>query len=130
MIVDSSAIVAILGGEPEATRFATAIHSDPSPKISAVNWLEVAMVADSRTRPELQGTFDALMEGLPIEIVPFDATQARMARQANLDFGRNRHKAALNYGDCMAYALAKVAGEPLLFKGNDFIHTDITPALA
>ena len=88
------------------------------------------MVADGRAKPEIMLAFEAVMAEFDIEIVPFDAEQAKLARTANLRFGRGRHQARLNYGDCMAYALAKQTDEPLLFIGNDFTHTDITPALA
>lgn len=124
MIADSSAIVAILNGEPEEDQFKAAIAREDT-RISAATALEIAIVIKARRHQLL----DELLEDTEITVVPFDAAQARVAREAYARFGKHSDsKAQLNFGDCMAYALAKVSGEPLLFKGDDFIHTDITPA--
>jgi ribonuclease VapC len=124
LIVDSSALVAILNGEPEEEQFKAVIARHPT-KISAATALEIAIVIRARRHQLL----DALLQDTEISVVPFDAAQARAAREAYARFGKKSGSPArLNFGDCMAYALAKVSGEPLLFKGDDFTHTDITPA--
>ncbi len=124
MIADSSALVAILNGEPEEDEFKAAIATHPT-RISATTVLEIAIVI---REPRYQ-LLDVLLEDTEIAVVPFDGAQARVAREAYARFGKKSGSPArLNLGDCMAYALAKVSGEPLLFKGDDFTHTDITPA--
>jgi ribonuclease VapC len=124
VIADSSAIVAILNGEPEEDQFKAAIAREDT-RISAATALEIAIVIKARRHQLL----DELLDDTEITVVPFDAAQARVAREAYARFGKHSDsKAQLDFGDCMAYALAKVSGEPLLFKGDDFIHTDITPA--
>ena len=124
MIVDSSALVAILRSEPEAARLADALRG-AAIRASAATLLETAMVMG----PEMAPRLDSLVDHLELEIVPFDADQLSVARDAMASYGRGRgHRARLNYGDCFPYALAKVTGEPLLFKGDDFTHTDVTPA--
>jgi len=98
--------------------------------MSAANYLETAVVIDSRRGPVNSRNLDALIALADIEIVPVTVAQAQIARQAYRDFGRgSRHAANLNFGDCFAYALAKDTGEPLLYKGDDFIHTDVAPAM-
>ncbi len=129
MIIDSSAILAVFLGEPDADTMTMAIASASARRISAANWLEAAMVADRPGDPVTSARFDELIARLQIEIVPVDARVASLARVANQQFGRKRHRAKLNFGDCMSYALAKSRNEPLLFKGNDFAQTDIEPAL-
>ena len=129
MIIDSSAIVAIVFAETEGLAYAKAVLDGATRQMSAANWLEAAMVIDSRGKPVAIQKFNRLIDELDIEIVPVTVEIARLARQANSDFGRGNHPARLNYGDCFAYALAKATGEPLLFKGNDFSQTDIRPAL-
>lgn len=130
MIVDSSVLVAILFNEPEAPAYLEALYPISHPRISAASFLEAAIVIDSRRRPALSGRLDELVRGLRLLIEPVTEEQARLARAAYQDYGRGSgHPAQLNFGDCFAYALARVTGEPLLFKGDDFIHTDITPAL-
>ena len=124
MIADSSALVAILHGEPEEEQFKEAIARHDT-KVSAVTALEAAIVL----QPPRHRMLDELLGDAEISVVPFDATQARIAREAYARFGKGSgSKAGLNFGDCMTYALAKVTGEPLLFKGDDFTHTDVTPA--
>lgn len=130
MIIDTSAIVAILRDEPEARSCAEAMEAAKSLRVSAVNFLEAAAVIDSSRNPIASRRFDDFFRVAEINIEPVTEAQARIAREAYRDFGKgSRHAAGLNFGDCFAYALAKATGEPLLFKGNDFVHTDISPAL-
>jgi ribonuclease VapC len=130
VIIDSSALVAILFAEPDAHRFAQAIEHAPVRRISAVNYVEIAVVVDGRRDPVASRRFDELVREAGIAIEPVDESQARAAREAYRDFGRGSgHPARLNFGDCFAYALAHCRGERLLFKGGDFGHTDIAPAL-
>ena len=129
MIVDSSALVAILRNEDDAARFAKALANAGTAAMSAVNWVEAAVVVDSARDPVASRRFDELINASEIEVVPVTASQAALARQAYRDFGRGSGSPAqLNFGDCFAYALATEAREPLLFKGDDFGHTDITAA--
>ena len=126
MIVDSSAIVAILRGEPEAEAFNAAIAGARQPAMSAGNYLETAIVVDKDRDAILSANLDALLTSLAIEIAPVTETQARIARQAYRDFGKHSgHPAKLNFGDCFAYALAMETGEPLLYKGDDFAHAGL-----
>ena len=130
MIIDTSAVIAILRAEPDASEMAHAIESARERRISAANWLETAAVVDASRDPVASRRFDELVETAELHVEPVTHEQARIARDAYRDFGRGSgHKAGLNFGDCFAYALAKAAGEPLLFKGNDFGYTDISPAL-
>lgn len=130
MIVDTSALVAILLGEPERDAFLGAIQDDPRSRLSAATYLETAVVVDGRRNPLLSRRFDELLDELGIGVVEVSAVQARIARAAYRDFGRGSgHPAALNFGDCFSYALAIDAREPLLWKGNDFGHTDVRPAV-
>jgi ribonuclease VapC len=128
MILDSSAVLAMLFGEPEAAAFAAAAEEANERAISAASWLEAAMVADNRSAVA-SAEFAGLMARLDLEIVPFTASQAMRAREAHRRYGKGRHKAGLNLGDCFAYALAKERGQTLLFKGDDFAATDIEPAI-
>ena len=129
MIVDSSALVAILRGEPEAAAFALFIE-DAVCRISAVNYVEAAVVMDSVRDPIVSRRFDDLIQRGQIAVESVTETQARIARQAYRDFGKgNGHPARLNFADCFAYALAKDFGEPLLFKGDDFSRTDVSCAV-
>jgi ribonuclease VapC len=129
MIVDSSAIVAIVRGEPDAARYAAALARSLDSTMSAANWLETALVVDSARDPLASRRFDELTEWAGIQIAPVTHEHAMAARQAYRDFGRGSTSSArLNFGDCFAYALASERREPLLFKGNDFIHTDVEPA--
>lgn len=130
MIVDSSAIVAIAMGEPDARRLLTVLRDNPAPRISAANLLEAYMVIDRRRGSLAKGT---IAEGvMPVGLIVESVTEAHVdiAREAFARYGKGSgHPARLNYGDCFAYALARFLDEPLLFIGNDFTHTDITPAL-
>ena len=130
MIVDTSALVAILLKEPDHPAILQALLDAPSRRVGAPNWLELRVVLDARLTPGANAAASQLLGGFEIEVVPFDATMAELARGAYRRYGRGRHPAKLNFGDCMAYALARATDEPLLFKGNDFSQTDITPALA
>ena len=129
MILDSSALVAILFKEPEAERLAATIRDTDSTAIAAPTLLETAIVAEGRTLPGMAAKLDALMVAIRPEIVPFTAEHASLARDAWRRYGKGRHKAGLNLGDCFSYALAKERGQALLFKGDDFAATDIEPAI-
>jgi ribonuclease VapC len=126
MIVDTSAVVAILNGEPEAETFIAAIVADPDPQMSAPTAVELHAVADGRGEPAQARRVDQLLDTLGIRIVAFDAHQAEIARAAYRDFGKGSgHRAKLNLGDCFTYALAAATGQPLICKGDDFPHTDL-----
>jgi ribonuclease VapC len=126
MIIDTSAIIAILRNEPEAADFAAAIADAPRRRLSAANFLEAAVVIDAARDPVASRCFDDFMREARLEIEPVTAAQAQAAREAYRRFGKGGgHPAQLNFGDCFAYALAKTSAEPLLFKGKDFIHTDV-----
>ena len=128
MILDSSAVVAILRAELEASQFARAIQAAEPRRISAVSYVEAAVVIDSSKDAIANRRFDDFFRASQIALETVTAKQAEIARQAYRDFGKGRHKAGLNFGDCFAYALAKELDEPLLFKGNDFRHTDVEAA--
>lgn len=125
MIIDTSALVAILYGEPEAERFTQHIHGANACRISVANHVELSIVVERQMGPEGLRQADVFIRRAGITIEPVTLEQGDLARQAFLDFGKGRHRAALNFGDCFAYALAKAMGEPLLFKGNDFALTDV-----
>jgi ribonuclease VapC len=125
VILDTSAIVAVLRAEPEAPDFVRAIEASPSRHISAVSYVEAAVVIDSGKDAIASHRFDDFFRVSRIAIETVTPKQAELARHAYRDFGKGRHKAGLNFGDCFAYALAKELDEPLLFKGNDFNRTDI-----
>lgn len=129
MILDTSAIIAILFSEADAKRYATAIAEADSCRVSASTFVEVAIVVEAQTKNSGSRQLDAFLRRAAIVIEPFTLEQAHIARQAYTDFGKGRHPAGLDYGDCFSYALAKAAGEPLLFKGEDFKKTDILAAL-
>lgn len=125
MILDSSAIVAVLRAEPEAPAFAKSIASSGKCHVSPVSYVEAAVVIDRGGDAIATRRFDDFFRTSGITVAAVTAEQARIARQAYRDFGKGRHKAGLNLGDCFAYALAKEMDEPLLFKGDDFRHTDV-----
>ncbi len=129
MILDSSALLALVFGEPEHERILTALSEPPWVGIGAPTLAETGIVLSARLGDEARPALALLLEHLDLAIVPFDAAHARAAREAFLRFGRGRHPAGLNFGDCLAYAVAKVAGLPLAFVGDDFARTDIEPAL-
>jgi len=125
MIVDTSAIIAFLRDEPDATAIGEAMYRSPACRMSAVNYVEAGVVIDSNRNPVLSRKLDDLLSDLRVRIESVTPKQAEIARQAYRDFGKGRHRAGLNFGDCFAYALAKEMDEPLLFKGDDFLHTDV-----
>ncbi len=128
MIVDTSALVAILFDEPEAVAFATLLDATEGLRISAATYLEISIVIDKHKKPSLSNAIDELLERYEIYVEYVTFEQAKIARQAYRDYGKGS-PANLNFGDCFSYALARVTREPLLFKGDDFIHTDIRPAV-
>lgn len=128
MIVDSSAILAIAFQEPEAVRLAAAIASAPEQRISSVNWLETMMVVESRAGALAADDALLILGQLAVETLPFDAAHMHEAHEAWRRYGKGRHPAALNLGDCCAYAASRIEGQPLLFKGNDFGKTDVEKA--
>jgi ribonuclease VapC len=126
VIVDTSALMALLRDEPEAAALARLLRAAPRRTLSAASFVELAAVVDGRGDPVVSGTLDAWLEAWGIEIAPLTVEQARIAREAYRRFGRGSgHPARLNLGDCFAYALARDLGEPLLFRGADFALTDI-----
>jgi len=125
MVIDTSAIVAIALNEPDASEIEGRIADDPVRLISAATVLEATMVLETRLGDAGGREFDLWLLKIGAEIVPVDAEQADAARRAWRRFGKGRHAAALNYGDCFSYALALTRGEPLLFKGEDFAKTDV-----
>lgn len=127
MVIDTSALLAILFNEPDAEYFESTFDTDPTRLMSAASLLETAIVVEVRLGEAGGQELDLFLYKAQITIVPFTAEQAEVARHAYRTYGKGRHPAGLNYGDCFAYALAKTSGEPLLFKGNDFSQTDITP---
>lgn len=129
MAVDTSAVIAILLGEPERQLFRNLIAADGDAVVSACSLVEARMVAHGRGGERLVSVLDALVEALALEVAPVDAPQASIAHAAFVRYGKGTgHPAQLNFGDLFSYALAKIRGVPLLFKGADFAHTDITPA--
>ena len=129
MIVDSSALLAILAEVSDAERYIQAISRASRCRISAGTFVEFSIVLDCQFPVEAARQSDALFRRVGIVIEPVTVAQAHLARQAFHDYGKGRHPAKLNFGDCFAYALAKAIGEPLLFKGGDFGKTDIVPAI-
>lgn len=128
MVLDTSAIVAILLREPEAARFNELIATAATRLISAATLVEVAFVIEARKRETGRADLDRFLADASIGVVALTEEHAAVAREAFRRYGKGRHAAALNLGDVFAYALAKATGEPLLFKGNDFAQTDIVPA--
>jgi ribonuclease VapC len=129
MILDTSALAAIFFAEPEAALFTELIHGADRCRMSAANFVELSIMIEGQIGPDAGRQCDTFFRRAGITIEPVSVDQAHLARQAFLDFGKRRHPAGLNFGDCFAYALAKVAGEPLLFKGEDFKKTDVLAVL-
>jgi ribonuclease VapC len=129
MVIDTSALVAILQDEPERHAFNEAIEAAGHCLLSAASLVEVSMVVESRFGPDGVRTLDLFLSKAGIEVVPVDEGQAVLARLAFRHYGRGRHPAGLNFGDCFSYALARARGEPLLFKGKDFSRTDLIRSL-
>lgn len=130
MVIDTSAVIAILTNEPERLSFNEAVDKASSRMMSAASFVEASIVIESSRGYDGLRDFDLFVASAGIEIVPVDVEQARVAREAFRRYGKGGHPAALNYGDCFSYALAKATGLPLLFKGNDFSGTDIQPVFA
>ena len=129
MILDTSAVIAVLFGEPEADSYTRLIHGADRCLISSGTFLELSIVIARQTGPEVARQCDMFFRRAGIVVEPFTVAQAHIARQAFHDFGKGRHPAGLNFGDCFAYALTKTSGEPLLFKGENFKRTDIASVL-
>ena len=125
MVIDTSALVALLNMEPEAARLAAALEADPVRLISAATVLEAGLVIESRYGPDGARELDLLLARAAVRIEAVSAEQAELAREAWRRYGKGRHPAGLNFGDCFSYALSRSSGEALLFKGDDFVHTDI-----
>jgi ribonuclease VapC len=128
MILDTSALSAIFFGEPERQVYAKLIHDADRCRMSAANFVELAMVIERQLGPEAGRQCDMFFRRAGIVIEPVTVEHAHLARQSFLDFGKGRHPAGLNFGDCFAYALAKATDEPLLYKGMDFSKTDVRAA--
>lgn len=125
MILDTSALLAILQDEPERAAFAEAIEAAGLCSMSVVSFVECSIVLTTRRGPEAARDLDLLIAKASIGLVPVDADQAHVARRAHRDFGKGNHAAGLNFGDCFSYALSQASGEPLLYKGGDFARTDV-----
>lgn len=128
MVVDTSAIVAIIVDEPEANEYQCLIEEHPHPVMSAASFAEAGIVVMQRLNPAAMQDLAILLSGAGMEIIPVTPDQARLAIAAYERFGKSTHPAGLNYGDCFSYALAQARGEPLLAKGNDFVRTDVVMA--
>jgi ribonuclease VapC len=130
VIVDTSALIAIMRDEPDAAVYAEALATASAALLSAANYVETAIIVDASRNPLAVRRFDTLLRVAGLSVAPVTAEQARIAREAYRDFGKGSgHPAGLNFGDCFAYALAKHHDDALLFKGDDFTHTDIAPAV-
>jgi ribonuclease VapC len=129
MVLDTSALLVVLNDEPESPAFRDAIEADPVRLLSAASLLEVSLVVEARFGEAGGRELDLLLHKARVQVVAFDGDQAELAREAWRRFGRGRHPAGLNLGDCFSYALSKISGEPLLYKGGDYPLTDVTPAL-
>lgn len=127
MVIDTSALLAILLDEPERRRYNESIEAADSRVMSVATFVESSIFVEARFGAEGLRALDRFIERARIDPAPVDLEQARVARDAFSRFGKGRHAAALNFGDCFSYALAQVLGEPLLFKGEDFARTDIRP---
>lgn len=125
MVIDSSAVLAVLLGEEDATYYAQAIDDSEDPQMSTISALEVALVIGARKRDKGLAALELFLEKSGIQLVAFDLQQFRLAKEAWWKYGKGRHAAGLNLGDCCSYALAKATGEPLLYKGSDFSRTDV-----
>jgi len=128
MIIDTSAIIAVLFNEDDAEVYAQLITRSDSRRMSAATFVETAIVVETQTKTSGSRQLDAFLRRADIAIEPVTEEHAHLARQAFIDFGKGRHAAGLNYGDCFSYALAKATGEPLLYKGKDFSKTDLVAA--
>jgi ribonuclease VapC len=130
MIIDTSALIAILKNEPESEAFSTAIEEAKAVRISAASYLESNIVVGRYKDPILTARLEDILENPGLQIEPVTAAQAKIAWQAYRDYGKGSgHPASLNFGDCFSYALAREKREPILYKGDDFVHTDLKSAL-
>jgi ribonuclease VapC len=129
MVIDTSALVAMLNDEPEAEQIETAVEADPVRLMSTASYVETAIVIDTRFGEPGGRELDLWLHRAAVDLVSVDSDQADAARVAYRMYGKGRHRAGLNYADCFSYALAKVSGQPLLFKGDDFARTDIRAVL-
>jgi ribonuclease VapC len=129
VIIDSSALLAVVLAEPDAVQYARAIATSGTRLLPSVTWFEASLRVDAKGDAFAINRFDDFVKDFRIEIVPFTSGHAQEARRARLLYGKPHHPAQLNFGDCVAYGVAKHEREPLLFKGNDFSQTDIEPAL-
>ena len=129
MVIDTSALVAMLNDEPEAERFEAAVEADQVRLMSTASYVETAIVIETRFGEPGGRELDLWLHRAAVDLVSLDSDQADAARVAYRMYGRGRHRAGLNYGDCFSYALAKMSGQPLLFKGDDFARTDIRGVL-
>ena len=130
MIVDTSALIAILRGEADADRYIQALGTSGRPRMSVATYVETAVVVDANRDPVLSGRFEDLLTAAEITVEAVTREHAELARRAYRDFGRGSgHPARLDFGDCFSYALARASGEPLLFKGDDFSRTDVAAVL-
>lgn len=127
MVIDTSALTAILRNEPERSRFVEAIKASDARMMSTASLVEASIVIERRHGAEGVRELDQFFTTAGIDLIAVDAEQANIARRGFTRFGKGRHRAGLNYGDCFSYALAIAFGEPLLFKGDDFGHTDVEP---
>ena len=125
MVIDTSAVIAMLFGEEDAERFSTAIDADPRRLMSAPSVLEACLVVESELGEQGARELDFLLLKASIETIPFTEEQLQVARHACREYGKGRHPAGLNFGDCFSYALSRTSDEPLLFKGDDFSQTDV-----
>jgi ribonuclease VapC len=126
MVIDTSALVAMLSDEPEAERFEAAVEADQIRLMSTASYVETAIVIEARFGEPGGRELDLWLHRAAVDFVAVQADQADAARAAYRRFGKGRHRAGLNFGDCFSYALAKISNQPLLYKGDDFRHTDIT----
>lgn len=129
MIIDTSALLAVVLTEHDELRFLAAIVSSRKRAMSVANWLEATIVVESRGDPVASSSLDQFIRDAQIGLIDVTVEQTELARNAWRKFGRGKHRASLNFGDCFAYSLAKMRNEPLLFKGDDFAQTDVEPAL-
>jgi ribonuclease VapC len=125
MVIDTSALLAILQNEPERRKFNEAIEAAETRSLSTASFLETSMIVESRYGADGVRDLDLLIAKAKVSLVPVDEDQAHLARQGFQKYGKGRHPAGLNYGDCFSYALARSLEQPLLFKGNDFSQTDV-----
>ena len=127
MVIDTSALVAILRNEPERRAFTEALEEAETKLLSTANFVESSILLEARYGPDALRDLDLIISKGGIDLITVDADQAYLARQGFSEYGKGRHPAGLNFGDCFAYALAKIRNETLLYKGDDFAHTDVEP---